>query len=74
MPTFKVNSEKPYYQDGRLVEKVKTQHNLRHLRMGWCVKRDEEEQMEYQRTELTEWYDKDGRVRKRRLRLDSFHV
>ncbi len=30
--------------------------------------------MEYQRRELAEWYDKDGRVRKRRLRLDSFHV
>ena len=28
--------------------------------------------MEYQRTELTEWYDKKGRVRKRRLRQDKF--
>ena len=28
MPTFKFNSEQPYYQDGRLVKKVKTQHNL----------------------------------------------
>jgi hypothetical protein len=28
--------------------------------------------MEYQRTELTEWYDKEGRVRKRRLRKDGF--
>ena len=30
--------------------------------------------MEYERRELTEWYDKDGRVRKRRLRYDRFHV
>ena len=28
--------------------------------------------MEYRRTELTEWYDKDGRVRKRRIRQDRF--
>ena len=28
MPTFKFNSEQPYYQSGRLVKKVKTQHNL----------------------------------------------
>ncbi len=28
MPTFKFNSEKPYYQEGRLVKKVKTQHNI----------------------------------------------
>jgi hypothetical protein len=28
--------------------------------------------MEYQRTELTEWYDKEGRVKKRRLRKDGF--
>jgi hypothetical protein len=28
MPTFKFNSEKPYYQDGRLAKRVKTQHNL----------------------------------------------
>ena len=28
--------------------------------------------MEYQRTELTEWYDKTGRARKRRLRNDKF--
>jgi hypothetical protein len=30
--------------------------------------------MEYRRTELTEWYDKDGRVRKRRLRQDRFYL
>jgi hypothetical protein len=30
--------------------------------------------MEYQRTELTEWFDKQGRVTKRRLRNDRFHV
>ena len=30
--------------------------------------------MEYERRELTEWYDKTGRVRKRRLRQDKFHV
>lgn len=29
MPTFKFNSERPYYQDGRLVKKVKTQHDLK---------------------------------------------
>jgi hypothetical protein len=28
--------------------------------------------MEYERRELTEWYDKQGRVRKRRLRQDKF--
>jgi hypothetical protein len=28
--------------------------------------------MEYRRTELTEWYDKEGRVRKRRIREDKF--
>ncbi|MGO9116926.1 MAG: hypothetical protein ACLQPD_04865 [Desulfomonilaceae bacterium] len=28
--------------------------------------------MEYRRTELTEWYDKEGRVTKRRLRQDRF--
>lgn len=28
--------------------------------------------MEYHKTELTEWYDKEGRVRKRRLRQDQF--
>lgn len=28
MRTFKFNSEKPYYQDGRLVKRVKTQHNV----------------------------------------------
>ena len=103
MPTFKFNSEKPYYQDGRLVKKVKTQqshqpqcHGLHHLGMdcGAFVgqartcpyfqtqsiptaldlsdEQDEEEQMEYRRTELTEWYDKEGRVRKRRIRQDRF--
>jgi hypothetical protein len=30
--------------------------------------------MEYQRTELTEWYDQQGRVRKRRLRQDKFVI
>ncbi len=30
--------------------------------------------MEYSRTELTEWYDKEGRVRKRRLRQDGFVI
>jgi hypothetical protein len=29
MPTFKFNSEQPYYQDGRLVKKVKTQQSIR---------------------------------------------
>jgi ABC-type molybdate transport system ATPase subunit len=29
MPTFRFNSERPYYQDGRLMKKVTTQHNLR---------------------------------------------
>ncbi len=28
MPTFKFNSEQPYYQDGRLVKKVKTQQSI----------------------------------------------
>ena len=28
MPTFRWNSEHPYYQNGRLVKKVKTQHDL----------------------------------------------
>ncbi len=28
MPTFRFNSEQPYYQEGRLVKKVKTQHNI----------------------------------------------
>ncbi len=28
MPTFKINSEQPHYQNGRLVKKVKTQHNI----------------------------------------------
>lgn len=28
MPMFKFNSERPYYQDERLMKKVKTQHNL----------------------------------------------
>lgn len=28
--------------------------------------------MEYERVELTEWYDVQGRVRKRRLRKDRF--
>ncbi|MGO9121258.1 MAG: hypothetical protein ACLQPD_27060 [Desulfomonilaceae bacterium] len=30
--------------------------------------------MQYQRIELTEWYDKEGRVRKRRLRRDGFVI
>ena len=29
MPTFKFNSERPYYQDRRLVKRVQTQHDLR---------------------------------------------
>ena len=29
MPTFRWNSEHPYYQDGRLVKKVQTQHDLK---------------------------------------------
>jgi hypothetical protein len=28
--------------------------------------------MEYRRTQLTEWYDKEGRVRKRSIREDRF--
>jgi hypothetical protein len=28
MPTFRFNSEKPYYRDGRLVKKVKTQQSV----------------------------------------------
>ena len=28
--------------------------------------------MEYRRTELTEWYEKEGRVRKRSIREDRF--
>jgi hypothetical protein len=28
MPTFKFNSQRPYYQGGRLVKKVWTEHNL----------------------------------------------
>ena len=28
MPTFRWNSEHPYYQDGRLVKKVKTQQTI----------------------------------------------
>jgi hypothetical protein len=28
MPTFRFNSEKPYFQEGRLVKKVTTQHNI----------------------------------------------
>jgi len=31
-----------------------------------------DEPMEYQRIEVTEWYDKEGRVRKRRLRHERF--
>jgi hypothetical protein len=30
--------------------------------------------MEYERRELTEWYDEAGRVRKRRLRNDRFYL
>jgi len=29
MPTFRFNSEQPYYRDGRLVKKVTTQHGIR---------------------------------------------
>lgn len=28
MPTFRWNSEHPYYRDGQLVKKATTQHNL----------------------------------------------
>jgi len=28
MPTFKFNSERPYYRDGRLVKKVWAQHRV----------------------------------------------
>ncbi len=30
--------------------------------------------MEYRRTELTEWYRKDGQVRKRSIREDRFYL
>ncbi len=29
MPTFRFNSEKPYFQEGRLVKKVATQHQIK---------------------------------------------
>ncbi len=29
MPTFRWNSEHPYYQDGQLAKKVQTQHDLK---------------------------------------------
>ena len=29
MPTFKFNAERPYYQGGRLMKKVTTQHKIR---------------------------------------------
>ncbi len=29
MLTFRFNSEQPYYQNGRLMKKVTTQHNIR---------------------------------------------
>ena len=29
MPSFRFNSDQPYYQDGRLVKKVKTQEEIR---------------------------------------------
>ncbi len=29
MPTFRFNSERPYYRDGRLVKKVRTDHQIR---------------------------------------------
>ena len=29
MPTFRFNSERPYYQDGRLMKKVTAQHSIR---------------------------------------------
>jgi hypothetical protein len=28
MPTFRWNSEHPYYKDGQMVKKVRSQHNL----------------------------------------------
>jgi hypothetical protein len=44
MPTFKINSERPYYQDGRLVKKVKAQEEIRFSSLdcavvGWTVAR-----------------------------------
>jgi len=29
MPTFRFNSQRPYYRDGRLRKKVTTQHSIR---------------------------------------------
>ena len=29
MPTFRFNSKQPYYRDGRLMKKVRTQHSIR---------------------------------------------
>jgi hypothetical protein len=44
MPTFRINSERPYYQDGRLMKKVKTQQSIRLSGMdctilGWTAAR-----------------------------------
>jgi hypothetical protein len=44
MPTFRFNSDKPYFQDGRLVKKVKTQHQIKLSGtdctiIGWTVAR-----------------------------------
>ncbi len=44
MPTFKFNSERPYYQNGRLVKKVNTQQTISLSAMdctviGWNVAR-----------------------------------
>jgi hypothetical protein len=36
MPTFRWNSEHPYYRDGRLVKKATTQHNI-HLSTVDCT-------------------------------------
>ena len=104
MPTFRWNSEHPYYRDGRLVKKVKTQQTINLTGtdctiLGWTAalllgkltlapdfqtqslsaelafgRTREEGEMEYRRTEFTEWHDKEGRVRKRRLRNDRFYL
>ncbi len=44
MPTFKINSEHPYYRDGRFMKKVKTQQSISLNAMdctviGWNVAR-----------------------------------
>jgi hypothetical protein len=44
MPTFRINSEQPYYQEGRLVKKVKATEEIRFSTLdcavvGWNVAR-----------------------------------